>query len=85
MHESFVDNDCADITVEEIVELYSDMLLRIALQNMRNLQDAEDVVQDTFMKYLALNDFNSETHRKAWLIRVCINLCKEPSLNRHVA
>ena len=39
------------ITKQDIAELldeYADMVLRIAYQNMKNMQDAEDVVQDVF-------------------------------------
>jgi RNA polymerase sigma-70 factor (ECF subfamily) len=44
---------------------------------MKNMPDAEDVVQDTFVKLMQKNPtFESEEHEKAWLIRVTINLCK---------
>ncbi len=40
--------------------------------------EAEDAFQNTFMKY-ALCDklFNDEEHKKAWLLRVAINICKD--------
>ena len=41
--------------------------------------DAQDAYQDTFMKY-ALADgtaFENEEHRKAWLLRVAANVCKD--------
>lgn len=41
--------------------------------------DAEDAYQETFLKY-ALADatrFNDEEHRKAWLLRVATNTCKD--------
>ena len=34
------------------VEKYGDMLYRLSLSMLRNKQDAEDSVQDTFMRYL---------------------------------
>lgn len=69
---------CTEKTIDEVVEVYSDMLFRIALQNMKNTHDVEDIVQDTLMKYIErLPAFESEEHEKAWLIRVCINLCND--------
>mgnify|MGYP004488413485 FL=1 len=40
--------------------------------------DAEDVLQNTFLKY-AMHDqaFSSIEHEKAWLLRVAINECKD--------
>lgn len=59
------------------VEKYGDMLYRLSLSMLRNKQDAEDSVQDTFMRYLYKKPkFNDEEHEKAWLLRVCINVCK---------
>lgn len=59
------------------VEKYGDMLFRICLSMLCNKHDAEDVVQDTFLIYLNRKpSFNDDEHEKAWLIRVCINICK---------
>lgn len=64
--------------IQEAYELYRDMLFRIAFVYMKNVADTEDCVQDTFIK-LCQNypAFSSEDHRKAWLIVVCSNLCKD--------
>lgn len=60
-----------------IVENYSDMIFRIAYQNLFNIHEAEDVVQDIFLKLLKQKDdkFKDEEHLKSWLIRVTINQC----------
>lgn len=43
----------------------------------RNQQDAEDVVQDTFIQYHTYKkEFDTEEHIRAWLIRVAINKAK---------
>lgn len=62
-----------------IVEAYSDMLYRIALQNLRTVQDAEDVVQEVFLKLLKLKkrSFEDQEHLKAWMIRVTLNQCTD--------
>lgn len=65
-------------SIQDIVEEYSDMLLRIAFQNLKSLKDAEDMVQETYIKLIKTDtSFDSEEHLKAWLIRVTINGCKD--------
>lgn len=72
--------DSPDQSVEEIFRTYGSMLYRIAFVMMKNVFDAEDVVQDTLIKYMEQRErgksFETEEHRKAWLIRVDSNLCK---------
>ena len=44
---------------------------------MKNKYDAEDAVQDVLIRYMEhRREFAEEEHRKAWLLRVTINLCK---------
>ena len=58
-------------------EKYSDMIFRIAYSYTNNRQDAEDIVQDMFLKLIELEKtFKSDEHEKAWIIRVTVNLCK---------
>ena len=61
---------------EEVIRHYSSMVYRIALTKTRSTHDAEDVFQEVFLK-LVMNKkpFESEEHRKAWLIRVTVNCC----------
>ena len=70
---SYVDDDF----IQNSVEKYSDMVLRIAYQNLKNKADSEDVVQNVFIKLIKEPKFKDESHMKAWLIRVTINLCKD--------
>ena len=63
-----------DDCVDEVIDKYSNMVYRLALAQMKNKQDAEDVFQEVFIRYISkLRTFESEEHRKAWLIRVTIN------------
>lgn len=63
--------------MEDIVEKYSDMILRIAYQNLKNKTGAEDILQEVFVKLISVkNRPLEEEHLKAWLIRVTVNLCK---------
>ena len=64
--------------VREAVEEYGDMLYRICLVMLRNKADAEDAVQDTFIRYMQKAPaFSSDGHEKAWLIKVAANICKD--------
>lgn len=62
---------------EKIVDKYSDIMFRCAYTYCNNRQDAEDVVQEVFCKYLSKRPrFSNEEHEKAWLLRVTINTSK---------
>lgn len=65
-----------EIEFERIFECYSQMVYKIAFLYLKNEADALDIVQNTFFKLLTKKEFNSEEHIKRWLLRVCINLCK---------
>ena len=63
--------------INELVGKYSSMLFRISYCILCNRDDAQDAVQETLLKYLTkAPDFESEEHRKAWLIKVCANVSK---------
>lgn len=67
-------NDCID----EIINKYSSMIYRIALTHTRSSCDADDIFQEVFFRYFKSNaTFNSEEHRKAWLINVTLKCCKK--------
>ncbi|MBQ6786941.1 MAG: sigma-70 family RNA polymerase sigma factor [Lachnospiraceae bacterium] len=64
-------------TVQELIERYQNNLFATAFNVCKNAQDAEDVVQDTFIQYHASKkEFESEQHIRAWLLRVVINKAK---------
>lgn len=63
--------------ITELVEKYGSLIFRISYCILCNFQDAEDAVQETFLKYLTKSpEFNDEEHRKAWLIKVTANVSK---------
>lgn len=69
--------ETAQENIGQLLEDYGDMIMRIAYTYMKNQADAEDVVQDVFMQVIDKRpQFNDATHRRAWLIRATINLCK---------
>lgn len=63
--------------LEQLIERYGNTLLRTASAILGDVQEAEDVVQETVIKYLEKQPvFESHEHAKAWLLRVTINSCK---------
>lgn len=62
----------------ELVETYGDMLFRLCLVMLKNRADAEDAVQNTFLKYIRKPpSLEGPEHEKAWLIRVAANECRD--------
>ncbi len=60
--------------LSEKYDLYGNMLFKLCMVILCNKEDAEDVVQDTFAKYLQKHpDFRGAEHEKAWFIKVATN------------
>lgn len=56
------------------VETYQDMAITIAHRICGNMQDAEDVVQESYVKaYKNLHSFRSESKFSTWLYRIVYN------------
>ena len=54
-----------------------DAVYRVCFSFLKNSADAEDLSQETFLRYLDRNvKFESERHEKAWFIVTASNLCK---------
>lgn len=68
----------AGLRVHEIVQTFSDTLIRIAVQQKKNMSEAEDIVQEVYMTLMKQKKpFDNESHLKAWLIKVTFNKCKD--------
>ena len=68
--DSLVRNDDISSTLEQ----YSDMVYKLAFSRAKNATDAEDIYQEVFLRYITSKvEFESEEHKKAWLLRVTIN------------
>ena len=65
--------------IERAVGEHGDTVWRVCVLSLRHEGDAQDAFQDTFMKYALADgaDFHDEEHRKAWLIRVATNTCRD--------
>lgn len=63
--------------LEELVLYYENTLYRTALAILADAHEAEDAVQDTFLKLMEKAPaLEGPEHEKAWLIRVTVNGCK---------
>ncbi len=63
--------------IENILEKYADTVYRIAFARTKNAHDAEDIMQEVFMRFIKRAPvFQSEEHEKAWFIRVAVNCSK---------
>ena len=59
-------------------ERYMNLLYRLCYSILLVREDAEDAVQDVFLKYYRKQPtFADEDHEKAWFIRVAVNHCKD--------
>lgn len=57
-----------------LYDRYADMLFRLALSYLRCAEDAQDAVQDVFIKLVEHNfSFRDDEHERAWLVRATIN------------
>ena len=63
--------------LDELVVKYENTLFRAALAILGDVQEAEDAVQDTLLRYLEKRpEFRDREHEKAWLLKVAANRCK---------
>jgi len=66
------------IDTEAAINQYADMVYRIAVIQMKNKIDADDIFQEVFLRLVKYKEsIESEEHLKAWLIRVTINCCNK--------
>jgi RNA polymerase sigma-70 factor (ECF subfamily) len=57
-----------------LVEIYSNRIYRLAIKMLQNQQDAEDILQETFIKaYKALPHFEGRSSLSTWLYRIATN------------
>ena len=58
-------------------EKYKNTVYSVIFNYVQNTEDTADLLQDVFIKLFSVEEeFQSEEHLKAWLIRVAINRCK---------
>jgi len=58
----------------KMVQRYSDPIYRVALRMLNNEFEAEDVLQETFIKALkSLENFEGRSNLSTWLYRIAVN------------
>lgn len=79
------DQTAIRLQAAEILDRYGNHILRFAYSYVHNIDDAEDILQDTLIQFLKTAPvFASEQHKKAWLLRVAGNLSKNRLLYNRV-
>lgn len=69
--------DMSEAEFDAALAQYGDTVYRLAFAYTRNRADADDVFQEVFLRYFRRAPaFETEEHRKAWLLRVTINRAK---------
>jgi RNA polymerase sigma factor (sigma-70 family) len=69
--------DVGDV-FDEKYKIYGDMLFRLCMVYIGNYADAEEAMQEAFIKLLYKAPlFTDDEHEKMWLIRITINICKD--------
>lgn len=65
-------------TSEEIIDRYADMVYRLAISQVKNRTDADDIFQEVFVRLVGhVNELQNMEHAKAWLIKVTLNCSKK--------
>lgn len=65
---------CTPAELEQVMNTYGKMVYRLAYSQTRSVADAEDIYQEVFLRYFQKRPaFESEEHRRAWLLRVTVN------------
>jgi RNA polymerase sigma-70 factor, ECF subfamily len=68
-----------------LVVRHTDRLYGLALHLLGNSQEAEDAVQETFIRaYTRLNTFRSVASFATWLYRIALNACRDQLRRRQV-
>ena len=57
---------------------YQNMVYRTALHALGSPQDADDAVQEVFLRLFRCGEaFDGEEHLRRWLLRVAVNCCRD--------
>ena len=64
--------------VRDVYERHAAAVYRVAYSYMKNRYDAEDALQETFLRLLRADvTFVDERHELGWLIRTASNVCRD--------
>ena len=64
--------------IEQAIDAFGDAVWRVCALGFKLGADAQDAFQETFLKFATYEgSFADAEHKKAWLIRVASNVCKD--------
>lgn len=64
--------------VEEMLALHGDALFKLCALYLKDVHEAQDAVQETFMKaYRSWHNFRHESSELTWLIRIAVRTCRD--------
>ena len=65
-------------TASELFDKYGNSIYQLAYSCLYNAEDAEDVLQETLIRYLEKRPtFSDQRHGRSWLLKVAFNISKD--------
>jgi len=62
------------LQLEEIYSMYKNKVFNLALQYVQNIEDAEEITQDVFVRiHLSLAQFQHKAELSTWIYKITIN------------
>ena len=75
--EKSTEHEKINARAESLLDTYGNSILRLAYSYLHNMEDAEDILQDTLIQYLRyVPEFHSAASQKAWLLQTAANLSR---------
>ncbi len=81
----------SDAAFAQIVEDHADLAYNVAYRMLRNVEDAEDAVQEAFISaYRSFSRFKGQSKVSTWIYRIVVNTClmkirKEKSRSKYLS
>jgi RNA polymerase sigma-70 factor (ECF subfamily) len=74
------------LALERLVERYQPRVYRFAMRVCRNPEDAQEILQETFLNAIrSLATFRGESQFATWLFRIVVNSCTKTRARRAVS
>lgn len=76
-HEKETDTALVQTQADYFFRHFGNAILRLAYAYLHNMEDSEEVLQETLMQYIrSAPRFENDNHAKSWLMHVAANLSK---------
>lgn len=75
--ENITTDDTVNAKAAQLLDDYGNSILRIGYSYLQNMDDAEEILQETLIQFLTkAPEFENAEHEKAWLLHVAANISK---------